>query len=461
MNTHLVLTHTLNNLTIPAGSSPRLLYLLIETGGEQAGAINLPVHLGLVVDKSDSMMVRMPPPTDVLDQWVERGWVRENVIDGIPTLQVDLRKVSTQELQKLPRTIDTVKQALQAVVEVLRPNDRFALILFAGQAVTLVPLSPASERQRILSTFDSIEQMALGDDTFMGRGMALGLDELVRGIGPNTASRMIVLTDGYTLDEADCRALAQRARSVGISISTMGLGGFNEELLIPVADDTGGHAHNIGSPEEIAAAFQQELNAAQSIAFRNLELKLRVSQGVELRAAHRVRPAISHLGAIPLADRSASLSLGDYETNAPPALLLELVAPPRFAPGAYRLVQLMLAYDDPSEDMARQTLRQDVVVNYFAAPFIEPPHPRVMNVVERVTAFKLQTRALEDARRGDIASATRKLQAAATRLLDMGETDLAQIVQEQAGQLEQQGRVSPETAKAARYQTRRLTQKPD
>jgi Ca-activated chloride channel family protein len=44
-----------------------------------------------------------------------------------------------------------------------------------------------------------------------------------------------------------------------------------------------------------------------------------------------------------------------------------------------------------------------------------------MNVVERVTAFKLQTRALEALQRGDI-PAPRKLQAAATRLLDIGET---------------------------------------
>jgi Ca-activated chloride channel family protein len=162
-----------------------------------------------------------------------------------------------------------------------------------------------------------------------------------------------------------------------------------------------------------------------------------------------------------LVDRSASLSLGDFEASAPPALLLELLAPPKSMSGAYRLAQLLLAYDDPAGGLARQTIRQDVVVNYFAGSSSEPPNPHVMKVVERVTAFKLQTRALEDAQRGDIPGATRKLQAAATRLLDMGETDLAQVVQEQAQQLAQQGQISPETAKAARYKTRKLTQKLD
>jgi Ca-activated chloride channel family protein len=461
MSNQLTLTHALNNTAIPTGSQPRLLYLLIETGGGQAGNVRVPVHLALVVDKSDSMLIRIAPP-ELQRLWVERGWVRENVVDGIPTLQVDISKVSRAELQKLPRSIDAVKQALRAAVEVLGPSDRFALILFAGQAVKAVPLSPSSERKRILSAVDTLEELALGDDTYMGRGMALGLEELAQGMNPAAASRMIVLTDGFTLDEADCRALAQRAKSADVSISTMGLGGdFNEDLMIPMADDTGGHAYSINSPDDIPAAFQQELSAVQSIAYRNLELKLRLSQGVELRAAHRVLPAISHLGAVGLADRSASVNLGDYETSAPPALLLELLAPPRSAPGAYRLTQLMLAYDDPSGGLARQTIRQDVIVNYQSGPVTSPLNPRVMNIVERVTAFKLQTRALEDVQRGDIPGATRKLQAAATRLLDMGETDLAQTMQEQAQQLAQQGQVSPETAKVARYKTRKLTQKLD
>ncbi len=461
MSNQLTLTHTLNNTTVPLSAQPRLLYLLIETGGGQVGSVRVPVHLALVVDKSDSMMIRIAP-IELQRRWMELGYVHENVLDGISTLRVDLNKVSREELQKLPRAIDAVKLALRAAVETLGASDRFALILFAGQALTIVPLSPASERRRILAALDKMEELALGDDTFMGRGMSLGLEELVRSANPAVASRMIVLTDGYTLDEADCRALVQRARTLGVSISTMGLGGdFNEDLMIPMADDTGGHAHSINTPDDIPAAFQQELNAVQSIACRNLELKLRLSQGVELRAAHRVLPTIAHLGSLPLIDRSASLSLGDYESSAPPALLLELLAPPRSAPGAYRLAQLLLAYDDPAGGLARQTIRQDVVVNYLAGPFNEPVNPRVMNVVERVNAFKLQTRALEDARRGDIPAATQKLQAAYTRLLDMGETDLAQMVQEQAQQLSQQGQVSPETAKAARYKTRKLTQKLD
>jgi Ca-activated chloride channel family protein len=84
-----------------------------------------------------------------------------------------------------------------------------------------------------------------------------------------------------------------------------------------------------------------------------------------------------------------------------------------------------------------------------------------MNIVEKVSAFKLQTRALEDAARGDVAGATQKLKAAATRLINMGESDLAQAALNEAANLEQRGQMSAAGTKRLRYDTRRLTQKLD
>jgi Ca-activated chloride channel family protein len=82
-----------------------------------------------------------------------------------------------------------------------------------------------------------------------------------------------------------------------------------------------------------------------------------------------------------------------------------------------------------------------------------------MNTVEKVTAYALQTRALEDAAAGNVAGATRKLRAAATRLLTMGETGLAQAAEEEAVRLEKSGEMSPEGAKELSYATRKLTQR--
>jgi Ca-activated chloride channel family protein len=82
-----------------------------------------------------------------------------------------------------------------------------------------------------------------------------------------------------------------------------------------------------------------------------------------------------------------------------------------------------------------------------------------MNIVEKVSAFKLGTQALEEALRGDARAATLRLRQAATRLLDMGEAALASEMLRQADVLEHGNSLDPNITKKLRYETRRLTHK--
>lgn len=66
---------------------------------------------------------------------------------------------------------------------------------------------------------------------------------------------------------------------------------------------------------------------------------------------------------------------------------------------------------------------------------------------------------LEDVERGDAAGATVKPRAAATRLLGLGEDELAQAALQEANNLDQQGELSLTGTNKLRDETRRLTQK--
>ena len=394
------------------------------------------------------------------EDMARQGLLQEVLVDGVPAWQS--AGIPHDVLMRLPRKIDRVKDALQAAVEQLRSNDLFALIAFAGRAVTLIPNASGSDKHRLLDAVNSLDELQLGDDTYIGRGMALGFDELQRGASgglADRADRMLVLTDGFTRDEADCHAGAARARKSRIPVSTMGLGGeFNEELMIPIADQTGGEAYLLENPDDIPTAFARELQRAQAVRYRNLEVKLRPSQWVEVRAAYRIRPAIAPLEAIDT-EGSYSFPLGDLVAGEEPALLLELLAPPR-APGVYRLAQALLACDDPGGGPAGLKTRADVVVEYTPDPAQAAQQtPQVMNVVEALSAYKLQRRAQADLEAGNVAGATRKLRAAATRLLDMGEEALATEVQRQVEALEQHGQADAQRTKKLRYETRKLTQR--
>jgi Ca-activated chloride channel family protein len=117
-----------------------------------------------------------------------------------------------------------------------------------------------------------------------------------------------------------------------------------------------------------------------------------------------------------------------------------------------------VSYDVPSAGLIAEKVRTDIVVDFTTDPEAARQYdPRVMNIVEKVTAHKLQTRALEAAAAGDAATASKQLRAAATRLLELGETDLAETASKEADRLEEKGQMSASGTKKLRYETRKLT----
>jgi len=272
---------------------------------------------------------------------------------------------------------------------------------------------------------------------------------------------MLLLTDGQTFgDEKQCKKLAQNAADRGVVVNALGLGDdWNEDLLDEVSEASGGVADFIDSPDKIVTVFDQAVKSMQDTVVQNAQMVLRLSNGITPRQVWQVLPMISNLGYRPLSDRDVQVTLGELEKGQPRSLLVELLVGPRPA-GRYRLAQAEISYDVPGLKLAGEKVKADILLEFTAdAAQARQYEPEVMNIVEKVTAFKLQTRALEEAKMGNIAGASQKLRAAATRLLEMGEDDLAQSALEEAENLESSGQMSAHGTKKLRYETRKLTQR--
>ncbi|MFM8322433.1 MAG: vWA domain-containing protein [Chloroflexota bacterium] len=442
---------------LPAGGSPRLLYLLLEVQGGH-GAQTLPAQLSFVIDVSDSMRIRLVTQQQFAEL-LRSGQAQEVLTDGVPAYQVSA--AAAQLLGSLPRRIDYARQALEAAVDYLRPQDSFSLVAFAGRAQRMLPATPGGQRRRLLEAALELEHLQLGDGTQLAQGLSLAGQELASTPSNGSAGalrRVLLLTDGHTQNVAECYAWAQQARRAGVRLTTMGIGSeFNEDLLIPLADQTGGSAYYIETPERIPHAFREELGSLLGVAYGSLEAKLQLPQGVALRNVYRVEPELGRFDPGPDLGGSYALLLGDYTPGAPLALLVELVLPP-LQPGAYRLAQALLAWDDPDEPLNRRNHRQELIVKVVEQPTV-PLDERVMGIVERVGAYKMGTAALEAAHAAgpeQKEAVTLRLRQAATRLLDLGQDGLAGGMFQQADTLEKYGALDPEAEKKLRYQTRRL-----
>ncbi len=350
--------------------------------------------------------------------------------------------------------IESLKRAVMEVIDTLRPEDTISVVVFDETAEVIVPSSPVADKAALKNRVESIRVQG---GTAMSTGLEAGIAEARKGVAPDRVSHLLLLTDGQTWgDEDQCRAIAQQLAAENVHITALGLGDeWNEQLLDDLADATQGTSDYVADPKDIEKYFQAATAAAQGTAVRKGRLLLRLAQGVTPRAVFRVTPMIANLGYKPIAEREVHVDLGDIQSDLGASVLVELMLPAN-APGSYRVAQAELTYDVPQENRLDQRVRADAMLE-FSATATGGYDPQTMNLVERVTAFKLQTRALDEAAAGNIAGATQKLRSAATRLLDLGELELANTMNRAAETMTTGGGPSAADQKQMKYATKRLT----
>lgn len=421
MSDLITLTTTLNRCALPAADQVQLIYLLVELMPSPADvAVRMPLNIGLVLDQSGSMK------------------------DG----------------DKLGQ----LKQAVKYMVDQLADDDYLSIVTFSGEATLVLPSTQVGRLMRndLKRRIDAIDLKWTGTD--IAPAIALGRAEVKKRLAKERVNRLLMLTDGqvyleggnHSRGERACLAEADRCGKDGIPLLALGLGSdWNEALLSDMAARSGGQADYIARAGDLTPFFAEVVQTMQAAAVQNAAFNLRLTAGIAPRKIWRVVPVISDLGYNPLSDRAISLGLGDLERGVGQALLVELAVSPK-APSNYRIAQAEVSYDVPVQGKVGEKVKADIVLQVTADPALARQcDARVMNVIERVTAFKLQTRALEDAQAGNLAGAQQKLANAVTMLLSQGEADLAHQLQAEAERLAQGQQVSSEGRKTIQFTSRK------
>jgi Ca-activated chloride channel family protein len=405
---------TLARPYLAATTTPQVAYALLEVQPTQVVAqVRMPVNVCFVLDRSGSM----------------KG-----------------------------EKIDRVRQATSLAIDRLDTQDIAAVVIFDHRTEVLVPASPVSDRRAIKERIARIRDAG-------GTKIAPALEKALVEIQKDRRGairRLVLLTDGQTENEDECLRRAEEAGRLGVPVTALGVGkDWNEDLLIEMANRSGGTADYIARPDEITEYFQNTVQKAQNAAVQNAALNLRLVAGVTPRAVWQVTPLINNLGYKPISDRDVSVPLGELETGQGRTLLVELLVDPRPA-GAYRVGQAEVAYDVPALGLAAEKAKVDLLLTFTADQGqLGQVNPGVMNIVEKVSAFKLQTRALQDLAQGDVQGATQKLKSAVTRLLSQGEVGLAETMQQEISNLEQSGQLSSEGQKTIKFQGRKTVRLSD
>ncbi len=352
--------------------------------------------------------------------------------------------------------MEKVKEAVGRVVDHLSDKDLLSITIFDDQVETIFPSKPVKDREEIKKRIAGV--IARGG-TQISDGLKAGLAEVRKGFAQGRVNRVLLLTDGQTWDDEEaCIKLADEAGKEGVAITTVGMGqDWNEKILLQIAEASRGDSHWIETPEAILEVFQQEVAGMQSVAATRVKLTARMSPGVRPVKAYVTFPMIAEISKKALSGNAVVADLGTLDAEKGQSILIEARVETQ-KEGRFRLGQAELSYDVPSSGIQGLSARADIFVTFTADAAATKVNAEVMNLVEKVTAFKLQTRALTEAEAGHIAAATRKLEAAATVFLNLGEEGLAEAAEQEVLSLKKTGSLTRAGTKKLEYGTRKLTQ---
>jgi Ca-activated chloride channel family protein len=175
-------------------------------------------------------------------------------------------------------------QAAQRLVEHLTPEDFLSIVIYDDTPETILQPQHVLDQAAIRSLLGKVRG---GGCTNLSGGWLMGGDHVKSQQSTERINRVLLLTDGQAnVGITDTQILINTARQQaeqGIVTTTLGFGTyFNEDLLIGMANASGGNFYFIQSPDEASDVFRIELESLTSVVAQNLTVTLQPEESVKL-----------------------------------------------------------------------------------------------------------------------------------------------------------------------------------
>lgn len=346
--------------------------------------------------------------------------------------------------------LEQTKASAQRMIDSLTADDTLSIVTFSDKAEVVWPSQSLADPIKVKARVSAIQ--AAGGTEIL-QGLTAGLVEIDKNRQQYSINHLILLTDGQTYgDEDKCLLAALDAKKKRIGISAMGIGeDWNDTLLDAIATRSGGVSQYIASTGEIQHFLRERLQGLGALYGDNLRLTLHSTGGLRVKNAFKLSPYIQRVEI-----DGNSLTLGTVQSDATISGILELIVGPH-AVGRHRVAQAELTGELPGRQTAEVRLKQDLTFTFDPQASVNAAAPpNVLSALAKVTIFQMQEGAWQALEKGDVVNATHRLETMATRLLDMGEHQLARAALLEAGRLARSGNLSPAGRKAIKYGTRSL-----
>jgi Ca-activated chloride channel family protein len=161
-----------------------------------------------------------------------------------------------------PNKLPLVKASLAMLVNTLRPQDRVAIVVYAGSAGLVLSSTSGDEKAKIL---ESIGRLEAGGSTAGGAGIKRAYDEAVANFIRGGNNRVILATDGDfnvgVSSDGELIRLIEDRRKTGVFLTVLGfgMGNLKDSKMEQLADHGNGNYAYIDNLLEAKKTLVHEL----------------------------------------------------------------------------------------------------------------------------------------------------------------------------------------------------------
>ncbi len=214
-------------------------------------------------------------PFSVTTAQMPAPWAGDHrlVMVGLQGRRIDARELPPSNLVFLldvsgsmasPDKLPLVQRAFRLLVEQLRPEDRVAIVVYAGAAGLVLPSTPGSDKRTILAALDELQA---GGSTAGGEGIKLAYQVAQQNHMASGNNRVILATDGDfnvgVSSEGELVRLIESKKQQGTYLTVLGFGTGNlkDSRMEALADKGNGHYAYVDDIMEARKVFVQEMGA--------------------------------------------------------------------------------------------------------------------------------------------------------------------------------------------------------
>lgn len=233
-------------------------------------------------------------PFSIYAAYSECPWQREHKLlhIGIQGKKIDASELPASNLvflidvsgsMEAPNKLLLLKSAFKLLVNNLRPNDRVAIVVYAGAAGIVLPSTPGNNKQAIL---DALDRLQAGGSTAGAAGIQLAYKVAVDNFIKGGNNRVILATDGDfnvgVSNENELERLITEKRNTGVYLTCLGfgMGNYKDSKMEILADKGNGNYGYINDMQEANKTLVSEFGGTLFTIAKDVKIQVEFNSAI-------------------------------------------------------------------------------------------------------------------------------------------------------------------------------------